>query len=593
MENHNTANENNWLDKIVNVTKNFCTLLGFLILIVLVGMIVQFVHTHKLTRIENNSYLVIDFSNNYQEGGNSDILSEIMNEPNFDFQTLLQTINYAASDDHITGLVALIDKSNLDFAQLQEIAQNVQNFKEQGKKLYAFSRGFGELGGGNKEYYLASFFDEIYMQPHTEIGLNGVSIEVPFFRDVLDKFGIYPEFYARHEYKNAMASLTDKKMSLQYKQELQELVNSLTAQLVRQISINRKLTDEEVIRIINQAPLSAEQGMELKLIDDVMYLSELENKLKEQGVSYFVSINDYADTLTPNKGDLPVVAVLNLNGIIHSGESSGNLDGEMSIGSKSAIRDINAISDTPNLKGVVVRINSPGGSYNAADEIYFALRQLKKDKNIPIVVSQSSYAASGGYFISLAGDYVFTNPATITGSIGVIGGKIVLQKLWNKLGIHWDSVKFGENSDILSSNHQFSPTEKAIFNTLLDEVYDDFVAKVQENRQLTKPIDEIARGRVWSGAEAKQMGLVDEIGGFNRALSKVVELAGLQPQQNIVLHSYPQIESWGERLEKLLLPGGNVQLNKIFSGYGVNIEQLRLFKRLQYDTVLLPFEINM
>ncbi|MBR6356447.1 MAG: signal peptide peptidase SppA, partial [Alphaproteobacteria bacterium] len=259
---------------------------------------------------------------------------------------------------------------------------------------------------------------------------------------------------------------------------------------------------------------------------------------------------------------------------------------------QSVLADLGEIEDLDNLKALVVRIDSPGGSYNAADEIYFALKELKKNKKIPIIISQGGYAASGGYFISLAGDVIVAEPTTITGSIGVLGGKFELAKLWQKLGVTWTDIKFGQNADILSLNKPFSDRERTVFEQSLDEVYADFTAKVTENRQLKLDIDKIARGRVWSGRQALKLGLVDEMGGLEEALALAQKHGNIAPRTKIKLVTYPQEKSFSEKIKELIL-SGNIRAKEIIAKSGVDIRYLKLFKRMQYDMVLLPFVLNM
>lgn len=579
--------------KILKFLRVLCTVVGCIFLVFLVGLSVYGIVNRYPAAIEKNTYLVIDFNQQaISENENSTLLEELADEQPLSFTKLLQSIEYASEDENITGLVAKINILGLEPAQVQDIARAVAVFKAANKKTVVFSQGFGSFGYGNMEYYLASFFDKIYMQPHTYIGLTGIEIEVPFFKDILNKIGVLPEFYARYEYKNAMASLTDNKMSAAYNEEMRGLGQSLMNEIEADITNNRKIS-EPLKNIINQAPLTTEQGLKFNLIDGVMYAQELDKLLKDEGAKHFVGIKDYAAGLYPNDGNLPTIAVLNLNGEIVDGKSENSLRQNNIIGSQNVVEDIEKIKKLDDLKAVVVNINSPGGSYNASDEIYFALQQLKKETKVPLIVSQSAYAASGGYFISLAGDYILAEPMTITGSIGVLGGKMVLEKLWQKLGVNWEYIAFGKNAGILSANKPFSQAEKKIFNNSLDEVYRDFTSKVVENRKLTKPIDKVARGRVWTGRQALSLGLIDELGGYSNALNKAIEMGKIAQNQNIKIVSFPEAKSFSEKVGDLIANTGSIKAEKLIEESGVDITNLKLFKRLQYDTVLLPFKINM
>ena len=579
-------------NKIKGFAKVLCMVVGAVTLISLIGLITFGMMNRYPKPIEKNTYLTIDFNKPFSESDNSGIWTEFTDDAPLPFLKMLEAVEYAAADDNVRGLVAKINKTNLEPAQLQDIARAILRFEYSGKKTVVFSQGFGSLGQGSGDYYLASFFKQIYMQPHTYIGLTGISIEIPFLKNLLDKLGVTAEFYSRYEYKNAMASLTDTKISKAYAEEMTVLAQGLMSELELDIKGNRKLQDS-FENIVNKAPLTAEEGQKLGLIDGIMYMSQLEDKLKADGAEHFVNIKDYAAGLAPNSGNLPTVALLNLSGEIIDGESKDSLRQDDIIGSESVVADIESIKKLPNLKAVVVRVNSPGGSYNAADEIYFALKQLKEKTKVPVIVSQSAYAASGGYFISLAGDYIFAEPMTITGSIGVLGGKAVFGKLWKKLGVSWSRLNFGKNAGILSSIQPFSESEKKIFNKSLDDVYSDFTAKVAENRKLTQPMNKIARGRVWLGRQALDLGLIDELGSTSEAIARAMDLGKIGKNQTFKIVSYPKAKSFSEKLSDLIANTGSIKAEQLIEQSGVDITNLKLFKRLQYDTVMLPIKINM
>ena len=577
--------------KIKKFVLSVCTILGALVLISGIGALAVRFYNGKAMNIPEHTVLMIDFSHNFTENPSDSLLDELLERQSMSFSSLIQSIEMATEDKRIDGIVARLDISGLELAQIQDVARAISIFKQKGKKTYVFSQGFGPFGQGNREYYLATFFDKIYMQPHTYIGLTGIGMEIPFVRNVLDKFGIEPEFYTRYEYKSAVMSLTDKKLSPEYQQDMTKLTQGLMNELKTDIQNNRTL-NKDIDIIINQAPISAEDGKKLNLIDDILYLSQVEKIIKDEGAENFITVEDYATQIYPNEGNLPTIAVLNLNGVINSGENSTDIDGEYTIGSKSVISDLAEIEDMDNLKALVVRIDSPGGSYNAADEIYFALKQLKTEKQIPIVISQSGYAASGGYFISLAGDVIIAEPTTITGSIGVLGGKFVLQKLWQKLGIDWTDIQTGRNAGILSMNKPFSAEERKIFNNSLDEVYRDFTQKVIENRPLKANIEKIARGRVWTGRQALELGLVDMFGGLSRAIVEARIRGGLKPEDKFKIISFPREKSFSDKIRELVLQS-KINATDIIQQSGVDIRDLKLFKRLQYDTVLTPFKLKM
>ena len=390
-----------------SLIKKICLVFGALTIVALIVGIFVIFGNNQSTEIKNNSYLEIDLSENYAENSQTSLLDDFIGYEKPSFLQLIKCIEFASVDSKIKGLVVKADALTIDLAQTQELSNVMEKFKKTGKKIYVFSRGFGNLGRGNREYYIASFADKIYMQPHSFIGLTGISIEVPFIKKALSKIGVEPEFYSRYEYKTAMAFVTDDKMTSYYREELGGLANGIMNELENKISENRKL--KNIKDLVNNAPLSAEQGLKFGMIDGLMYQQEFENLLKKEGMKEKVNGSDYALMIQNNRGDLPTIALLTLDGVINAGKETEDVSGETAIYSEDALEQIKEISKLPLLKSVIVRINSPGGEYGAADEIYFALQNLKKKRNVPIIVSQGGYAASGGYFISLAGDVIITH----------------------------------------------------------------------------------------------------------------------------------------------------------------------------------------
>ena len=243
---------------------------------------------------------------------------------------------------------------------------------------------------------------------------------------------------------------------------------------------------------------------------------------------------------------------------------------------------------------LLLRINSPGGSYTASAEIWNALSRLKEKRKLPIVVSMGDYAASGGYFIALPGDKILAEASTVTGSIGVLGGKMVLAGLWDKLEINWGEVKFGDNAGILSANHKFSEREKEVFNRSLDNVYRDFTAKVAAARNISpEKMDKLARGRVWTGIQAVENGLADEIGGIDRAVAYAKQLGGIPPKSRFGIAYYPKAKTLQEKIAELVGGGPKISVNKVINQMGLDIESVNVLKRLQYETVLPPFKLDL
>ena len=546
--------------------------------------------------LSDNAILTVNFDKPLPEYYENNILSPFPQEAQLSFYDMIKTLNIAATDERIKALSAEVNLSSLGAAQIQELRRTIKYFRSKGKKAYIYSSGMGSFGGGTSEYYLASAFDEIWMQPNTEIGITGVSIEVPFLRVVLDKIGVTPEFYARYEYKNAMSSLLDKTLSPQYKSEITKLGRAVYVQMVQGIAKDRNISTDKLMKLVDRAPIIAEEGVKEKLIDKIAFKSDYLVEIKKQhnNADLYPLVN-YVHQVKDMRGKLPQIALLILDGEIMKGQDGNvNLWQNGIISDVYTLKQLEEIAKLPDIKGLIVRINSPGGSYNASAEIWHAINSLKKKKNIPVVVSMGDTAASGGYFIALAGDYILAEPLTLTGSIGVLGGKLVLENLWKKLGINWDGLKFGENAGILSTNRKFSVSEKDAFNRSLDNVYKDFTSKVAEARNISlQDLNKLARGRIWDGVSAVQNKLVDANGGIGEALVKIGELIGADKNSNYRIVTFPRAKTLAEKINEFLNASPSVSLQSLAEESGLPWQDFQILHRLQYDAVMWPIKITM
>lgn len=565
-------------------------LLGFFLFLNMLGGT-----SNIIPSVPKNAVLTLDLNQNYPEVRADDLWAEFSEMPQTSFYDLIKAINIAALDDRIKAIVAKVNETPLGLAQIQDLRSALEAFRSTGKKAYLYSSGMGNFGGGTKEYYLTSAFSEIWMQPNSEIGITGVNIEVPFFKQLLGKLGVEAEFYARHEYKNAAASIVSSSFTKPYREEMTKLGKSLFFQVVEDVAHSRKLQEASFLKLINQAPISAEKGSVSGLVDRVAYQTDLFDYVLKKTDGELFNISDYAYNLEGDEQKLPTVAFVVLDGTIDEGVSYSNpVQGENIAGTETFMKQLDDIANNKYVKAVVVRVNSPGGSYTAANEMWNALENLKKKKNMPVVISMGDYAASGGYFVALAGDKIVAEPSTLTGSIGVLGGKFVFANLWKKLNVNWGNVKFGENAGALSLNHKFSTEEKKIFNASLDRIYKDFTLKVSEARDIPlNELDKLARGRVWTGIEAQNNGLVDEIGGIDNAVAWAKKLAGIKPKMNFSIVYYPKPKTLQEKLTELFGSGPKISVNKIINQMGLEIQSINMLQRLKYETILPPFNLNM
>ena len=567
-------------------------ILFILLLTAILGMLSP--RNGSVVSVPEKAVLQIDFDQKFDEIRPDSLLEEINSVPQASFYDLSLVISAAVLDNRIEAIAAKVGNSELSLAQIQELRNLIKMFRDSGKKAYVFSNGFGSFGGGMSEYYLASVFDEIILQPGTETGITGISIEMPFIRKLLDKAGIEPEFYARHEYKNAFASFTDEKMPEVLREELGKLGENLFEQIVRETAKARGFRADRLKRLINQAPLDAKESLKERLVDKLEYQENMLAALEKEYSAQRIDWLDYFYSLKPSPKTAPVVAVLAVSGEIADGPSVlSSFKGDAVAGADTFISQLKEIAEIENLRALVVRIDSPGGSYTAADTMRQALADFKAEKQIPVIVSMSSYAASGGYFIALPADKIIADGASLTGSIGVLGGKPVLSGLWKKLDIVWDGVSFGENAGILSLNHPFSVAEKEVFNKSLDNVYEDFVSKTAKARNISlKKMDELARGRIWTGEQALENRLIDELGGYNEAVAAAKALAGLETDAAFRTVFYPRPKTMQEKIAELMSAAPFAAANRLKMQIGLDNSLLNVLKRLQYDAVMLPLVVR-
>ncbi len=445
-------------------------------------------------------------------------------------------LNRAATDPNVSGLVAYMTKTSLPLAQIQEIRSAIHVLKKAGKKTVFYAPTIGELGGGLGMYYLATAFDEIRIQPGGEIGLAGIAVETPYFKKALLKWGIKPSFNARYEYKTGADSLNAESMSAPEKENLTDIFNNFLDVMAADIAKDRPaLQQANVKQILQNGPYFADQALKMKLIDKVEYADVLENELKDQNAEV-VDVFDYAEATRPAiNNKTPVIAYIPAVGIIQFGESFFAGDSYRSIlGASSFSGILREAADDEAVKAIVIRLDSPGGGYTSSDAIRREIEYVKTVSKKPIICSMGSTAASGGYFISLGCDKVFADPLTLTGSIGVFGGKLVFKDLLEKLDITVDSLQFGKNAGLFSMARDFNAEQQKFFNQALDRVYLDFTDKVAERRGFSeKQTDAVARGRVFTGDQARQNGLIDEIGGLSDAINSAVREANLPASTSV------------------------------------------------------------
>lgn len=454
----------------------------------------------------------------------------------------LRALTAAAADDRVQVLLLRLGSSSLDLAHAQELADAVDRFRRSGKTVMAFAESFGEGGETNGRYLLATSAGEIWMQPSGDLPLAGPALQTPFLKDVLSRIGVKAEMDHREEFKGAMNSLTESSMPAPQRANMQALVTSLTGQLADALVRGRHLDSATANRLIAEGPYSGEMAKAAGLVDRLGYWDEVERAaLNKAGPGAAAAeLSDYIAELSDPPGDTPRIAVVYGIGEVTLGRSRGSpLFGQSSMGSNSVAEALHAAVDDSKIAGIIFRVDSPGGSYVAADAIWREVLRAQERGKI-LVVSMGSVAASGGYFVAAPAAAIVAEPATLTGSIGVFSGKFVIKDLLAKLGITVDSVAGTPNALADSMTEDYTPEQWAKLEQELDRIYHDFMAKVARGRHMDEAaVRAVAKGQIWTGADAKARGLVDELGGMETATAAVKRLAKIDARTPVALVQYP------------------------------------------------------
>ncbi|HVD53148.1 MAG TPA: signal peptide peptidase SppA [Propionibacteriaceae bacterium] len=442
----------------------------------------------------------------------------------------LRALHEAAEDRHVVGLIAKVG-GMWPWATMQELRRGVQAFGASGKPTLAWVETFGELGSrGMAAYVLATAFGELWLQPGGEVGLLGVGIEQTFVRGTLDRLGIEPQFEQRYEYKNAADVLVRKEFTAAHREALERLSESVFSDAVDTIADARGLTHDQVRELINTGPRTAPEAQAAGLVDRLGYRDQAYEAMRTRTDRKPELL--FADRWRPRRKIAPPphrrdhVAVVDVRGGIATGRTRRGPMGRQA-GSDTVSAQLRAAHDNDRARAVVMRVESPGGSAVASEVIWrevFRLREAGK----PVVVSMGDVAASGGYYISCPAEVIVALSATLTGSIGVLGGKLVVDNLLERLGVSTGTVQQGAHALMYSARRGFSEDERARFAATVDAIYHDFVGKVAEGRRRpVADIEAVARGRVWTGRDALEAGLVDELGGLRDAVRIARERAKL------------------------------------------------------------------
>jgi len=464
------------------------------------------------------------------------LIAELIPQPTT-LYSFLQGLKAAKDDPRVTHFVAVIKDGDYSLPQIQSVRQAVIDFRSSGKKAIIYADNFGGFSNGIGEYWLATAFDEIWLNPMGLVSLMGIRIEQPFVKDALDQIGVTFEMEQRKAYKTGAEIYTRDQMSAENRETIQALIDNIMSVMMRDIVNAREMLEPALKDLIDESPLLADKAYAMGLVTHVGYLDELESTLKgdesADGDDMFVGMKRYAADVratTSKIGAQAKIAMIHIDGMIVDGDVLAQSAHPLAFMMPDQIADpaliVPAIRDAAkneHIDVIMLRVNSPGGTPEASEKIRRAVVKAR-EKGKYVMASFSDVAASGGYWIAVNADEIIADDLTVTGSIGVYGGKPDLSGLWDMIGVHWQAMQYGDNAGLWSTNKGLNEGERARLQAMMDHTYDAFVARVAEGRMM--PIDEVepvAQGRAWVGVDAIHVGLVDRLGGFETALQRAAE----------------------------------------------------------------------
>lgn len=507
-----------------------------------------------------------------------------------------EAVYKAAGDPRVEALAVRLNGGDYNWADVQELRSAVLAFKESGKPSYVYAESYGDLYPGMAVYYLASAFDEVWLQPVGSVSITGFHAEMPYFRKTLEMVGVKPDILQKGEYKTAPESALLDGMSDAQRETLHGILSSMMGDFFEAVASGREMPVASIGPLIDSAPYTADEAKERKLVDTIGYEDELLDKIFEDegrqmvdALSYFYEVEPpvklFKKSHQPIKNvhETMAVAIVYINGLIVSGGDGGLMGGEDVVFADDVAGAIQEAAEDEDVRAIVLRVVSPGGSPSASETIRRAV-ELARQKGKYVVVSMGAEAASGGYWVSVDADRIYAQNGTLTGSIGVFGGKASFDGLWKKIGVNWDGVEIGANASLWSMNRPYDSAQKETVGRMLDQIYDAFVDRVAKGRKFSRDVVEsMAGGRVWTGRQAKERGLVDEVGGLRQALEDVAKHLGTD-YANLEVYTLPQYSDPVDELRAYLFGSTGV-----FGFVGPVLRQIRLAERPMQGVVYNPY----
>jgi protease-4 len=507
------------------------------------GLVVAALLVGREPRIDRNSTLVLRVSGDLQEMEPGGVIGQFF-EGQPTVRSLVDALRKAKVDTRITSVVIRPTGTAALWGKVEEVREAILDFKTSRKPIVAYMEY-----GGEQEYFLAAACDKVFLMPASSLDLTGLASYELFLRGMLDKVGAYPDALHVGDYKTASNVYTEKTYTPAHREMAASLNTDLYEQLVRGLADGRHKSEEEIRTLIDHGPFLPEDAVRAGLVDDLAYEDELDDKVKltTSGAVHFIEQSEYR-SITPSSLGLDRgqrIAVIYAVGLISSGQSSYDSPQGQVVGSDTLVEYLRKARGDRTIKAIVLRIDSPGGSAIASDVIW---REVMLTRNVkPVIASMSDVAASGGYYIAMPAHTIVAQPATLTGSIGVVMVKFAIDGTLKKLGLNMEHVQQGRYADLYSPVRPFTPEERAKVEEQMQATYDGFVEKAAAGRNTTpEKIDAIGQGRVWTGRQAKSLGLVDELGGLERAVAIAKERAKIPQDEGVELVVYPGRKSFYE-----------------------------------------------
>ena len=538
------------------ITRIFAVIGFIVVLLIGSGVLLAMHFAERQPKEPQEIILTLNFDEPVTERGGFSPLS-LLHEEETSLIDILRAIDKAKQDPRVKGIVAHFGSTQPKLAEASEIRDAIKSFRLSNKFTYAYAPTYGDFGQGNRAYYLASAFDQIWLQPVGAVALTGLAMQSPFGKTALEKIGVKADFMQREEYKSFMDMATRDDFAPPVRENMQSLLDDLAKQIATSIGESRGWDAQHVRDLMAKGPYTDEEALKEKLVTRLGYFDELSDELDQKAGKNAKSVDvatylSYAHGSHQNESGSKIALIYGTGMIMDHDDNAPSVTGDKIMGADTIADAFDSAAEDSNVKAILFRIDSPGGTPEASETIRRSLVHAQKSGK-PVFVSMGETAASGGYWIAMNADHIVAEPMTITGSIGVLAGKFTVGDLLQKLGITVSTIKTSENAGMWSMAEGFTAAQRERMNALLDNSYRTFTLYVSNARHIPiEKMPEIAKGRVWTGAQAKEIGLVDELGGYGTTLTALRRKLNLTDTDPIDLEVYPAPESPIERMMKLM-----------------------------------------